>query len=479
MQKNNSKTATGTKVIKAGIWYTISTVLVKAINVITMPIYTRLLSAHDYGIASTFSSWYSLMLIICSLDLEMSIGRAKQDYGSGLRKYVGSLQVLSGIFSILLFGMCSLFLPLISSLTEMNYSLLIILAVYLLISPAVSFAQANYRYEYRYKENIAIMIFISVGTVIASLGLIYVISTDKYYGKVLGSVLPTAILGIFYWIKGFKNKILTINVNHWKYALTISAPMIIHSLSLNVLATSDRVVITKLVGADATGIYTLAYQYALLINVVMSAVNQAWQPWFHDNYYVGNYTLIKNNTKKLTVLGCFIGVGCVSLAPEMISILGPEEYSAGVWAVPPIVLGVICQFLYTNYINIELHLKKTQYASCGTVLAAIINIVLNIIFVGRYGFVAAAYTTLFSYIILLIAHYCITRFLLGVNLYDNKFFVIILVCVIAICIVFMLLFEFFLIRLILMCLIGFMFLYFNRDMLNSFIKKKKNFKSCR
>lgn len=474
MQESGKKKEDGVKVLKAGIWYTVSTVFVKAIAVISMPIYTRLLSTHDYGIASTFSSWYSLMFIVCSLDLEMSIGRAKQDFGTELRKYVGSLQVLSGLFSIVLFACCAIFLPSISSLTELNYPLLMILAIYLLFSPAVSFAQANYRYEYRYKENIAIMIYISVATVVAALFLIYAMPINKYYGKVIGSALPTVTLGVIYWVIGAKKGILTINVNHWRYALTISAPMIIHSLSLNVLATSDRVVITKLVGVTATGIYTLAYQYALLINVIMNAVNQAWQPWFHDNYYVGNYQKIRENSKKLTVLGCFIGAGCVAFAPEMISILGPKDYSTGVWAVPPIVLGVICQFLYTNYINIELHLKKTKYASYGTVLAAIINIVLNIIFVKKYGFVAAAYTTVFSYIILLVAHYGITRFLLKINLYDNKFFVCAFLSVAILSAVFMILFNHFFIRFVLMCLIGSGFLFYNRNLLSAFFRKRKS-----
>ena len=109
MQESGKKTESGERILKAGVWYTISTVFVKAISVITMPIYTRLLSAHDYGIASTFSSWYSLMLIVCSLDLEMSIGRAKQDYGIGLKKYVGSLQVLSGLFSMIFLLFASYF----------------------------------------------------------------------------------------------------------------------------------------------------------------------------------------------------------------------------------------------------------------------------------------------------------------------------------------------------------------------------------
>lgn len=471
MDKIDNKKEKGASAFKAGIWYTISTVLVKFITVISMPIYTRMLSTYDYGIASTFSSWYSLMIILCSLDLEMSIGRAKQDYRMNLRKYISSLQLLSGIFSLVFFGICFIALSKISMFTEMSYGLLGILAIYLFFAPAVSLSQARYRYEYRYKENIAIMIFVAVGSIITSLVLINIIPIKKYYGKVIGSALPTVFLGITYWIKAIKSSDLAINIDYWKYALKISAPMIVHSMALNILATSDRVVITKYIGAEATGIYTVAYQYALLVNVIMGAVNQAWQPWFHDNYYAGNFELIKLKTKKLTSLGYFIGIGCIAFAPEMISFLGPEEYGIGVWAVPPIVLGVICQFLYTNYINIELHLKTTQYASLGTVFAAVINIILNMFLVEEYGFIIAAYTTLFSYIILLIVHYCITRFLLKVNLYDNMFFVITFLCVIGVCIIFMLLYSSLVVRFILMCLIGIGFLIYNNDVISLVIRR--------
>ena len=93
----------------------------------------------------------------------------------------------------------------------------------------------------------------------------------------------------------------------------------------------------------------------------------------------------------------------------------------GIGCVPPIVLGILCQYIYTHYVNIELHLKKTKFVSFGTIFAALLNIILNAIFVPIYGFVAAAYTTFFSYICLLVIHYFITRFVLKINLYQNKF----------------------------------------------------------
>jgi O-antigen/teichoic acid export membrane protein len=102
-------------------------------------------------------------------------------------------------------------------------------------------------------------------------------------------------------------------------------------------------------------------------------------------------------------------------------VLGGEDYMTGVYCVPPIVLGVLCQYVYTHYVNIELHLKKTKFVSMGTIFAALLNIVLNAIFIPQYGFVAAAYTTFFSYVCLLFVHFGITRVILKVKLYNDFF----------------------------------------------------------
>lgn len=463
----------GGKALRAGIWYTISTVAVKAITVLTTPIYTRLLSTSDYGISSTFNSWYSMLLILCSLDLEMSVGRAKQDFRGDLERYIGAMQTLSAAFSMILLGIGLIFLKPVSYITELNPALVIVLFIYLFFAPAVTLAQTRYRYEYRYKENILILIYTTLMTILVSLFLILSFDGERYWGKVLGTVIPTVLLSSYFWYRGLKKRTIAVNIDFWKYGLTISAPMIIHSISLNVLATSDRVAITKLVGAEATGIYTLAYQYAILINIIMNAVNQAWQPWFHDNYYAGNYMLIKEKVKDLTFLGGFIGLGCAALTPEMIAFLGPKEYREGIWVVTPVVLGIVCQFVYTNYINIELHLKKTRYASWGTVTAAAVNIILNFIFIPKYGFIAAAYTTLISYIILFASHCLISKKILKVNLYDDLFFVKFLLGMGMMCAVFMRLYEFLIVRIILICFIGVLFAVHNRALLQGFLKKHR------
>jgi O-antigen/teichoic acid export membrane protein len=56
----------------------------------------------------------------------------------------------------------------------------------------------------------------------------------------------------------------------------------------------------------------------------------------------------------------------------------------------------------------EFFYRKTGLISLGTLLSAIINITLNIIFVPKFGYIAAAITTTISYLFLFIFHYLIT-----------------------------------------------------------------------
>lgn len=129
----------------------------------------------------------------------------------------------------------------------------------------------------------------------------------------------------------------------------------------------------------------------------------------------------KQDDKKIVMLGCYIGLACIALAPEAIGILGGDGYEEGIACVLPIVLGIVCQYIYTHYVNIELHLKKTKYVSIGTVAAALVNMGLNCYFIPKYGFVAAAYTTFASYFLLMIGHFFITRMLLKIKLYNDGF----------------------------------------------------------
>ena len=55
--------------IKAALWFTICNLLQKGITMISMPIFTRLLSTEQYGVLTIYNSWYSIISIIVTLNL--------------------------------------------------------------------------------------------------------------------------------------------------------------------------------------------------------------------------------------------------------------------------------------------------------------------------------------------------------------------------------------------------------------------------
>ncbi|MDR9824870.1 hypothetical protein RCJ22_04525, partial [Vibrio sp. FNV 38] len=90
------------KVVKSSIWYTIANVSLRAVAVITTPIYTGMLTTADYGRANTFNSWIDIFNVFACLCVVYSIGRAKLDYRDRFDEYMSALQGLSSSFGLIL-----------------------------------------------------------------------------------------------------------------------------------------------------------------------------------------------------------------------------------------------------------------------------------------------------------------------------------------------------------------------------------------
>ena len=102
-------------------------------------------------------------------------------------------------------------------------------------------------------------------------------------------------------------------------------------------------------------------------------------------------------------------VGFICVVPEIIKLMSARDYWVGMNLIVPTTLSTFCIFLYTLPVNIEYYNKKTAFISAGTVGAAIVDVVLNSFFIRLLGYEAAAYTTLFSYILLFVFHLLIAQ----------------------------------------------------------------------
>lgn len=411
------------KAVKSGIWYTIASVAIRAVAIITTPIYTSLLTTGDYGIANTFNSWIDVFNIITCLCVVYSIGRAKLDFGDKFDEYMSALQGLSSSFAFFVLAVVFIFREYVSAWIKYEVPLVIVLFVYLCIYPSVEYMLQKCRYEYRYKENIAISLITCIGTIVFSICLIFLFNDKRYFGKILGTILPTFLMGVFFYIRILRKGKKFYDKEYWKYALKFGIPMIPHAFALVILAQIDRIMIKDICGDSKVGLYTFGYSFATLLAIFTNAIGQAWLPWFNEQMFEGNRERIKSFQKKLVVLGIILTVGFITVAPEALIILSPnaKDYWVAKWVVPPVALGTLAQYFYTNYVNIELFHKKTPIIAASSIAAAIVNFGLNYLAIPRYGYISAAYTTLISYIFLMVFHYIATRFVIKEKVYSDVF----------------------------------------------------------
>ena len=439
------------KAARSGIWYVISNVMIRAVGIITAPIYTRLLTTAETGYANNFNNYVSIFYVITGLCLIYSVGRAKLDFsggsesasgednalkggmragGSEFDAYMSAIQGLSSLFGVLILILVMLFAP-ANGMLGFEKPVVILLFAYLTLFPSIDYMQYRLRFEYRYKENIAVSVFITVSTVLLSVGLILLMPEDKGFAKILGTVIPSAFVALICYIVLMYRGRCMVNIKYWKYALIIGLPMIPHGLAMILLARIDVSMIQKLCDYSAVGLYTSGYTIGSLLMFITNAVGNAWIPLFNERLDAGDTASIRRDNRILMEAGCFMTLCFIAVAPEMIKLLYAKPYWESMRVVAPVALGTLCQYFYTNYVNAELFYKKTAYIAVNSCIAAVINVILNYIFIRSFGYIAAAYTTLAGYFILMLLHYFTTVHILKKRIYDDGLYFLMLILTIA------------------------------------------------
>ena len=91
------------------------------------------------------------------------------------------------------------------------------------------------------------------------------------------------------------------------------------------------------------------------------------------------------------------------------ALFAPKSYHEAIWVIPPVTLSVYFIFSYSLFACFEFYYEQTKFIMIASVSGALLNVVLNYIFIRMFGYVAAGYTTLFCYIVYAIGHYIFMR----------------------------------------------------------------------
>lgn len=414
MEGNNGK-----KAVKAGVWYTVANFVTKGAMFLTTPLFTRMMSKQDIGNYSNIASWVTLLTVLLSLDFAISLVVARFDYKEEFDKYISSTLIYGTIISLFFYLISILNMEWVSSFLSMPVYSIHLMFAYICVYPALLMYQYKCRYEYNYKG----VIISSLGTLAISTLCALVLtffSDDKLFGRTFGYYGPSIAICVIIYIY-LLNKGRCVTLKYFTYAFKICFPMIWHVLAGHVLSAGDRIVITKYIGPEANAMYSIAYTCAMALLVLWSSMNTAWAPWATEQMHDGNISLMRKATYPYIGVFVFVSIYALLLGPELLLVFGGRGYVEARAVLPPVVVGYIFQMVYSLYVNAEFYLRKQTQIAIGTIIAAFLNIILNIIFVPKYGYVAAAYTTLFGYICLAMFHFLTVKKMEKASWFDNKF----------------------------------------------------------
>lgn len=415
LTEKETKTQT---VLKAGIWYTLCSFLTKGIAFITTPIFTRLLSSAEYGEYNSFVAWVGIIVIVATMDMHTTVNRARYDY-SNLDGYLSSIAISGSIVTTIIWGVVQLFPAFFCKLFSMEMKYINLIFITTMVSPALSLLQAKNRIHYKYKAYVGLALGSVVISTLVSLLLVFLMN-DRLAGRIIGHYGTVFIIDLIVYIYIiYKGR--HFSFSECKYALMICVPMIPHLLSKYILSQSDRIMIKHFCGASDTAFYSLAYSCAMIPIMLAQATNIAWSPWSSENIHAEKYAKVRKASYYYICMFYAVVLAIFLLGPEIVLILGGKKYSEAIFVLPPVVMGAAFQFLYNLYVALEQFAKRTIGMAIGSVVAAVINLVLNWLFIPLYGYIAAAYTTLFSYACLLLIHYYLAKKTDYSDAYNEKF----------------------------------------------------------
>lgn len=421
--------------IKNGAYYTLGTFILQGINFLTLPLYTRILTTRDFGITSLYTAWQSVVVIFLCLQSFSTIQNAKVSYeDEEYREYNSNIVVLSFIsffiFAVIIMGFSKQF----SKLSGLSVNLIFLMLLHSFFTLGVTFKNTILRFDGKAEKQLFISMFYTIFNVGLSLFFITSVpSIEKATGKILGAVIPSIILGGYFYLEIILKKKPTFKKEHFIFCLTLGLPLILHNLSHIVLTSSDRMMIEKFIGLEETGIYGFTYTIGTILSTAAGAFGSAWVPWYFQKLKNESHDEIKIYSKNYLDFFTLVTVGFIFISPEIVRFMGSPDYWIGKYFLPWIIFGCYFIFLYSFPVNYEFYVKKTNYIALGTSLSAVINLVLNYIFIEKYGSFGAALTTLASYFFLFIFHETIARkkfgyMMFSVRQYFGRIFIVTVSC---------------------------------------------------
>lgn len=374
----------------------------KVMSLIVLPILTTCLTKFEYGLYDLTLTVASFCIPLITLQIQQAVFRflleTKDNKAEVITSSFSFLIVMYSFFSIGIIFFWNNYINnfLLSLLFSLSYFVESILSLLGQISRGLGY---NIKYSLAYAiYSISFMILLCLKYFLFSY-----IDLDYLIVSMIISYL-ISILYLFYTCKIWKYINLKYNnIFVLKKLIGFSGPMVISSIALWVVNLSDRFCISAFLGLEMNALYSVANKIPNLINSFYSVFNLAWT----EN--TSKLTLKEKRNGYYTVFfdeffNFLIGIVLIiiSAMPFIFEILINAKYNQAYGLMSWIFIGVFFSSLVSFLGSIYVGEKKTKEVGISSILGAIFNLVINLLFMKRFGVLVAVFSTIISYFVIFI-----------------------------------------------------------------------------
>ena len=436
------------KLINQTAIYGTSSIIGRFLNFLLTPLYALQFSNEQYGIITEMYAYVAFLVVFLTYGMETAFFRFSTTNKDGkLNIYSNTLYSLVTTSAIFV-GVAIIFSQNIADwLKYPNHKEYIIWFSLIVSLDAISsIPLAKLRLQERAKK-FALVNLLNVGVNIF-LNLFFLIYCKEAYesgnnnwitenlynpeigvGYVFISNLISSIIkfGVLIPIMNFKG---TFDFTILKQMISYAGPMLLVGLAYVVNETLDRAMLKSILfnqyleNGDAknssqalsmalsqNGIYGANYKITMIVSMFIQAFRYASEPFFFKNESSKNSKETLAKVMNYFVIVLVFTFLVMTLFLHLFKYFIPNPIFWSGLKVVPILLGAnICLGIYTS-LSIWYKLsEKTIYGAIISIIGVLITLIINFIFIPKYGYEASAYATLFCYGFMMIISYCFGQY---------------------------------------------------------------------
>lgn len=400
--------------------YGMSSILGRFLNYLLVPLYTSNISAASggYGIITNLYAYTALLLVILTYGMETTFFRYANKTNEDPQKVYSSTLIMVGFTSLLFIVLVSIFLqPISGVMGYSNHSSYVwVMAATVSIDAFQCIPFAYLRYKKRPIKFAALKLLFIAFNIALNL-LYFVVLPDLYksypdiiqhiynpetgvgYAFYINLVCTASITFFFYKeLTGFK---YTFDKELAKRMLSYSWPILILGIAGILNQTADFILFPYLYkGGQAhqqLGIYGAASKIAMIMAMITQAFRYAYEPFVfgkgNDKDNRETYAVAMKYFIIFTLLAFLVVMGYINILRHIIG----RDYWEGLKVVPIVMAGTIMMGVYFNLSFWYKLIDKTIWGAYFSGIGCFVLILINVIFVPQYGYMACAWAGLIGY----------------------------------------------------------------------------------